>query len=133
MAILRLAAMFLVAACTIEEPEPAFHASCNGIANTGCDFGEKCTWTPISRRMGCFVDGDRLEGESCEFSSFTLTDDCVGRHYCWNGVCTEICDVLGETNCDEDEVCRSGGHFTDAENTGVCMDEANLGIPWWEL
>jgi hypothetical protein len=67
--------------------DAALIETCDPIAQTGCDPGEKCQWirdvasaARMRGQLGCVAVGPRLLGEACEYGASGPTtgyDDCA--------------------------------------------------------
>jgi hypothetical protein len=102
-------------------------ATCNPLAQTGCNTGEKCTWvydlvsadgTNVLGHVGCAPDGDKAVGAQCTRNAAGAQgyDDCAKDGFCkakreligpgGMGVCEQICDNNGGAPmCGSDSVC----------------------------
>src|SRR3954467_9138582 len=98
--------------------------TCNPLAQTGCNAGEKCTWVydlvsadglQILGHVGCAPEGDKAVGAQCTRNAAGAQgwDDCTKTGFCkakrelvgpgGQGVCEQICDNNGG-----DPMCGSG-------------------------
>ena len=99
-------------------------STCNPLAQTGCNTGEKCTWvydlvsadgTNVLGHVGCAPEGDKAVGAKCTRNPAGAQgfDDCTKDGFCkakrelvgpgGTGVCEKICDNNGG-----DPMCGSG-------------------------
>jgi len=90
-------------ACVVGTP-----LSCDPLAQTGCNTGEKCTWVVDSAlasggHLGCLADGTIAIGDGCTFHDVPgecgttgSVDNCIKGAYCSDsGMCEQICDPNG--------------------------------------
>ena len=122
-------------------------ASCNVLAQTGCNTGEKCTWiydlvssdgTNILGHVGCAPDGDKLAHQQCTRNAAGAQgwDDCKGGNFCKAkrelvgpggvGVCEQVCDNTGAdatAACSTDTACVAYHNIFEVSSmnvAGVC-------------
>jgi hypothetical protein len=120
----------IVDAPVIDAPPP----TCNPLAQTGCNTGEKCTWIVDAYapnyvgHVGCVPDGTAGSGATCQFGAAGATgyDNCVKGTVCNNysgspGVCRDICDPQGGAPmCNQTHACVTyGGLFSDGTAPAV--------------
>ncbi len=105
--------------------------TCNPLAQTGCNPGEKCTWwsdqeTPAIGHVGCAPDGALAIGTACQdpVAGPSGFDSCVKGSACVGGVCKAICGLDGTTaSCGDEALCA---RYTDTFHVngmyvaGVC-------------
>jgi hypothetical protein len=82
---------------------PVLEASCDPLAQTGCEPTEACTWiidhdgtgtAPDVGHIGCVASGTLAAGASCTIPSAATGghDNCGRGTYCLDGTCQALCD-----------------------------------------
>lgn len=111
-------------------------ASCDPLAQTGCELGEKCTVIlPPGDENGstdCVPDGSLGEGEACELidrPDGTRIDDCSGPLVCGpEAVCTQPCVFRVRGSCGDGATCVSVNRYFEDVNTtdvGLCVPQCD--------
>jgi hypothetical protein len=120
-------------------------ATCNPLAQTGCNANEKCTWiydlvsadgTNVLGHVGCAPDGDKAVGAQCTRNAAGTQgwDDCTKEGFCkakrelimggGTGVCEQICDNNGgDPMCGTDAACVAYHNIFEVSSmnvAGVC-------------
>jgi len=122
-------------------------ATCNPLAQTGCNTGEKCTWiydlvsadgTNILGHVGCAPDGDKTAHTQCtrQPAGPQGWDDCKAGTFCkakrelvgpgGTGVCEQVCDNTGSNaaaGCATDSACVAYHNIFEVSSmnvAGVC-------------
>ena len=120
-------------------------ATCNPLAQTGCNTGEKCTWiydlvstdgTNVLGHVGCAPEGDKAVGSQCTRNAAGAQgyDDCTKDGFCkakrelvgpgGTGVCEQICDNNGGAPmCGSDAACVAYHNIFEVSSmnvAGVC-------------
>jgi hypothetical protein len=111
--------------------------TCNPMAQTGCNLGEKCTWIHdkmprcnATGHIGCVpvTGAEAALGQSCAFGQPGATgfDNCVAGAICEAATCRTICDPqqAGQaTGCDPTQTCTGHADLFDVAGTiifGTC-------------
>lgn len=112
-------------------------ASCDPLAQTGCDAGEKCSAVWPAEDGGdavteCQPDGALGAGEPCELvprPDGTRVDDCAAPLVCGpEGVCAAACEHRVRGSCGEEATCVAVNHlFEDVAvgRVGVCVPQCD--------
>lgn len=120
-------------------------STCNPLAQTGCNTGEKCTWiydlvsadgTNVLGHVGCAPEGDKAVGAQCTRNAAGAQgyDDCTKQGFCkakrelvgpgGTGVCEQICDNAGgDPMCGTEAACVAYHNIfevSDMNVAGVC-------------
>ena len=108
--------------------------TCDAVAQTGCDPGEKCTFVQDSENPEefsalCRPDGSVQSGNACTLDPGTGFDDCVAGLFCSGGACEEICSAEPDS-CPSGFRCAQLAIFLDSPGLGVCEVECDpLSVP----
>lgn len=111
-------------------------ASCDPLAQTGCEAGEKCSVIlPPDDGNGstdCVGDGSVAEGDPCmliERADGTRIDDCMGPLVCGpENVCTPPCVFRERGSCGDGGTCVAvNRYFEDVTvaNVGLCVPQCD--------
>src|SRR4051794_3670971 len=88
----------------IDSSSDSTSPTCNPLAQTGCNAGEKCTWTtdqdtPPIGHVGCAPEAaaPKAIGAVCTDPPAGPMgyDDCAKGSVCLSGECKQICDTAG--------------------------------------
>jgi hypothetical protein len=95
----------------------AVPASCDLVAQTGCDEGEECNiLDSATGALTCDPAGTATEGQSCAARNACVAGmTCIGDP----GLCRAYCDMGAETPCPTDFMCA--GLTGAPEGVGVCV------------
>lgn len=109
--------------------DPVDDHSCNPVAQTGCDVGEKCTFVPddvnpLELRTVCRADGTVPSGGACTIGPVTGVDDCVAGQFCWTEVCGEVCSAAPDS-CPSGRRCEVIAGLLDSPGVGECVVPCN--------
>ncbi len=104
---------------------PAGDRTCDPVAQTGCNPGEKCTFVrdvenPAESRTFCRPDGSVQAGNVCTSDPVTGLDNCVAGLFCGGGICAEICS-LAPDSCSSGYSCAGLPGLVDSPGVGYCQ------------
>lgn len=106
--------------------------TCDPLAQTGCNSGEKCTWVldatvpTVLGHVGCVPDGTEALGAACTYGPPGPMgyDNCAKGNACVSGHCSQICDQSGGApTCGANFACQSYANLFDVNSmtvAGVC-------------
>ncbi len=104
---------------------PGGDRTCDPVAQTGCNPGEKCTFVrdiehPAESRTFCRPDGSVQSGNVCTSDAVTGLDNCVAGLFCAGGICAEICSMAPDS-CSSGFSCALLPGLVDSPGVGVCQ------------
>ena len=109
---------------SIDVGPPVDAGPCDLLTQTGCSFGERCTWIRelpdiyVGAHVGCAPNGSIATTGVCG-PPMAGYDDCVKGSVCASGECKSICDPQGGLpTCDANHACARYANFLG--EAGVC-------------
>lgn len=119
----------IICHCDAGLPADAIVDTCNKVAQTGCDFMQRCTlhWDSVDPVQGlstCTDDGTKLRGEPCTIDPVSGFDDCISGTICYDGLgyparCSAFCVTRGTIDTCDVGTCLAVEGFGDTQ--GICV------------